>query len=161
MTQPYPNYLLELLVPWDLPIEQQLDEFDKEQLTKILDQFLQTLEQPSPEKELIILEEILASLDTVEVTPIEISSTKSYLENWEVADYDKYFNVMRVQSSSPALSLLKGVVVAYQAFLLLHYQNKQLNSTQIKLQKQGFISYACLLIRVCDLPLEKPVIFLE
>ncbi|ACB52396.1 hypothetical protein cce_3048 [Crocosphaera subtropica ATCC 51142] len=153
MTQPYPNYLLELLVPWDLPIEQQLDEFDKEQLTKILDQFLQALEQPSPEKERIIIEQILVSLETIEVFPVEIPSTKSYLENWEVADYDKYFDVMRVQSAKPAFSLLKGVVIAYHAFLSLHYQNKQLNSTQIVLQKQGFISYACLLIRVCDLPL--------
>ncbi|MEM8780703.1 MAG: hypothetical protein AAGF26_17930, partial [Cyanobacteria bacterium P01_G01_bin.49] len=145
MTQPYPISQLELLVPWDLPIEQELEEFDREKLTKMLDQFLQALEQQSPEKELIIIEQLLASLEIVETSPIDISSTKSYLENWEVTDYDNYFNVTHVQSPNPAICLLKSVVVTYYTFLLLFYQKKQLNLTQIELQKQGFISYACLL----------------
>ncbi|MEL4894889.1 hypothetical protein [Crocosphaera sp. Alani8] len=155
MEQSYPNYLLELLVPWDLPTEQQLNEQDRENLTKILDNFLRVLERPCHEKELISLDKILVSLEAIEVSALESISTKSHLEDWEITDYDKYFDVRRVESAKPAFSILKGIVSTYHAFLLLYHQNQHLDSHQIELQKQGFIAFAHLIIRVYDLPSEE------
>ena len=156
MTQTYPKHSLDLLFPGDLPIEQELNNSDQEKLSQIVTKFLQVFKQPSSEKELIILEEILVCLRSIEVVYCEIPSTQSYLENWEIFDYDQYFNVMRIKSSKQAFSLLKGIVTAYHSIVLVECENKQLNSPQIELQKKGFISYAKLLMRVCDLPITSP-----
>jgi hypothetical protein len=146
---------LELLVPWELPIEQQLSEASKAKLSKVLDWLLQSLKQTSPQKALLTINQSLFILGAAEVYLAKISSTKASLEGWEVEDFNNYFGINHVETQEPALCLVKGVLVAYQTFLHLSSQSSWLDPAQVELQKRGFASYARLLARVFDLRLEE------
>lgn len=155
MSESEPMPKLELLVPWDLPIEQQLSEANKAKLSEVLNQLLQALKQTSPQKALVTINQSLSFLGTVEVYSAEISSTKASLESWEVEDFNDYFGINHVKTQEPALCLVRGVLVAYQTFLHLSSQSSRLDPAQVELQKRGFASYARLLGRVFNLRLEE------
>lgn len=146
---------LYLLVPWKLPTEQQLSEAEKAKVCKALNQLLQALKQTSHQKSLATVNQGLANLDLDNVSAAQASSTKTPLKFWEVEDFDKYFGVIHVQTSEPAVCLVASVLVAYQTFLALNNYSNRFNPNQVELQKRGFESYARLLARVFNLCLEE------
>lgn len=146
---------LYLIVPWELPIEQQLCEADKAKICKALNQLLQALKQTSHQKALATVNQGLANLNLVDVSPAQASSTKTPLKLWEIEDFDKYFGVIHVQTPEPAVCLVTSVLVAYQTFLALNDYSSRFNPDQVELQKRGFESYARLLARVFNLCLEE------
>lgn len=63
-------------------------------------------------------------------------------------DYDRYFKINRIQSKQPEISLVKGLMINTQIFLLLCQKcSDRLDVQQIERQKQGFKTYALLLAR--------------
>lgn len=151
MSQNASDPLLYLLVPWDLPIQQQLSEANKTNLCKALNYLLQALKQTSHQEALATVNQGLATLDIDNVSPAQESSTKTPLKYWEVVDYDNYFGVVHVQSQEPAVCLVRSVLIAYQTFLTLNLYSSGLNPAQVELQKRGFESYVHLLARVFNL----------
>ncbi|MEM6614740.1 MAG: hypothetical protein AAF652_21360 [Cyanobacteria bacterium P01_C01_bin.72] len=139
---------LDLLVPWDIPIESQLDKEAQEQLSEVLMLFLQALSKSSVEEALSEVARLLEYLDAIDQTSVKIENTKTPLKNWEVQDYDRFFKINRIQTDYPEIALVKGLLLNTHTFLLLCQQcEDRLDLQQIELQKQGFITYARLLAR--------------
>lgn len=144
---------LDLLVPWDIPLEDQLDSIQQEKATKALKILLRSLEATSIEIALKEIDLALNYLGEIETTSADIIHTKTSLKNWEVADYDRYFKINRVRAKQPALCLVQGLLVDCRTFFCLCQSSANLDPMQLKIQKQGFISYAYLLARNFQLDL--------
>ncbi|MCJ8282735.1 MAG: hypothetical protein MJK14_23690 [Rivularia sp. ALOHA_DT_140] len=144
---------LDLLVPWDLPIDEQLTQADTVKLSQALVQILTALQQVDTSAALVIIQDELSKLASVDISPAKISSTKTPLKKWEVEDFDRHFGVNHVESQQPAFCILKSLMLAvYQMFILLDKQNNpKFDSVQLERQKQGYISYIHLLSRVYHL----------
>lgn len=153
MTKNTPTPRLYLLVPWDLPSQQQLNEVDHNKLCQALNQFLLALKQTSNKEALAIINKELVNLGIADVLTAEISSTETSLKSWEVKDFDNYFGVIHMETQEPALCLVRSIFVAYKTLLEISLGNCQLDPIQVELQKQGFITYAHLLARVFNLSL--------
>lgn len=139
---------LDLVVPWDIPIDCQLDQEAKEKLSKVLTIFLFALQETSITVLLSKIAIALESLDKIETTPVIVDKTQTPLKAWEIQDYDRYFKINRIQTNEPEIALVKGLLINTQTFILLCQQcGDRLDTKQIELQKQGFISYARLLAR--------------
>ncbi|MEO1433661.1 MAG: hypothetical protein AAFV71_32295 [Cyanobacteria bacterium J06633_8] len=145
---------LDLLVPWDLPIDEQLSEADTVKLSQALRQILKALEQVETSTALVIIEDELSKLGFVNIFPAKISSTKTPLKKWEVEDFDRHFGINHVKSQQPAFCIVKSLMFAvHRMFVMLDKQNNsKFDSLQIERQKQGYISYIYLLSRVYHLP---------
>ncbi|HEY9629826.1 MAG TPA: hypothetical protein V6C84_21175 [Coleofasciculaceae cyanobacterium] len=154
MTYPVLPSKLYLLVPWDLPIQQQLSDIDNVKLQRSLKQFLKALEQHSVQEAIAIIHQELAYLDISAVVPIQLSSTQTPLNAWEVEDFDSYFEVTHVQTQEPAVCMVWSLLVAYQVFLVLSDRGSDFDQTQVEQQRQGFKGYVYLLARVFNLNLE-------
>lgn len=154
MTHPVLPTKLYLLVPWDLPIQQPLSEDDKVTLERSLKQFIKALEQHLVQEAITTIHQALAHLDVNSVVPIQLASTQTPLNVWEVEDFDTYFEVSHVQTREPAICMVWSLLVAYQVFLILSDRGSDFDRTQVELQKQGFRSYIDLLARVFNLNLE-------
>lgn len=154
---------LYLLVPWDLPLEQDLSEVHQVKLSQALKQLLQALEEPSHQKALMLIEQELANLDLDGVFPATSSTTKTPLKSWEVQDFDQYFMVSHVKTPEPAFCVVWSLLAAYQNFLMLDGATQSeaqqspspFDPTQVKQLKAGLKSYAYLLVRVFRLSLEE------
>ena len=142
---------LDLLVPWDIPLEYRLSEPDKRQVQTSLRQLLQALQTPDFYQALTQIEQALVCLDIPNTQPAQVKSTKTALRSEEVDDYDQYFGVNHVQTEEIALCLVRGLLTNCHRFMALCSQSSQLDPQQIAQQKQGFISYVCLLARVFSL----------
>lgn len=146
---------LYLLVPWDLPIEQQLSEADQIKLRQALRQLLQALHQASNREAIAMINQELANLDIGNVFSPLVSSTKTPLKLWEVEDFNNYFNVSHVKTQEPAVCVVWSLLAAYQIFLTLEQYGSQFDATQVERLKEGLKSYAYLLVRVFSLSLEE------
>ena len=154
MTHYYDEYSqLDLLVPWDLPIDEQLSEADTVKLSQALRQILKALEQVETSAALVIIQDGLSKLAFVDIFPAKISSTKTPLKKWEVEDFDRHFGIDHVKTQKPAFCIVKSLMLAiHRMFILLDKQNNpKFDSIQIERQKQGYISYIQLLSRVYHL----------
>ncbi|NES95641.1 MAG: hypothetical protein F6K32_10490 [Desertifilum sp. SIO1I2] len=159
---PFPNRLY-LLAPWDLPIEQPLNETDRVKLGQTLQQFLQILDQNCDSRSdpcgnrvaLAALDRELASLDVGTLQPAPIPSTQTPLKPWEVADFDNYFSVSHVQSSESPSCMVWSLLMTYQIFLKLQCDGEPFDLTQTERLKAGMKSHAFLLARIFNLSLEK------
>ena len=141
------DFKLDLLVPWDIPLDFQLEPIQQKKITKALTILLRSLKETSIE---IALQEINLALDClgeVDISPVEINQTKTSLKTWEVTDYDDYFQINRVEAKEPALCLVKSLLVNCRAFFLLCQSDDNLDPIQLDIQKQGFVSYVYLLAR--------------
>lgn len=155
MTYPVLPSKLYLLVPWDLPIQQQLSDSDKATLERSLQQFLKALSQQSIQEAITSLDQALANLDISSIVPMQLTSTQTPLNISEVEDFDNYFEASHVQTQEPAICMVWSLLVAYQVFLMLSDRGSEFDQTQVELQKQGFRSYIYLLARVFNLNLDE------
>ncbi|MBE9216528.1 hypothetical protein IQ247_28365 [Plectonema cf. radiosum LEGE 06105] len=152
----YDQLQLDLLVPWDLPIDEQLNEADTVKLSQALSQILKALKQVDAFSAVVIIKNALSNLDSPNVFPAKISSTKLALKSWEIQDFDRHFDVNHVETQQPALCIAKSLMLAvYRMFVLLNEQNNHFDSLAVERQKTGYISYIRLLSRVYNLRLEE------
>ena len=94
---------LDLLVPWDLPIDEQLSEADTVKLSQALRQILKALLQVDTYAALVIIQDALSNNGfSFKVSPAKISSTKTPLKSWEVEDFDRHFGINHVQTTESA-----------------------------------------------------------
>ena len=144
---------LYLLVPDQLPSQNELNDAGRASILPSLNLALESLELDSQEEAIDKINLALAILKPSDILPIErnncnFKSTKKYRET---LDYDRYFNIRHIKSNNPEICLLKSILVAYQCFLLLEQESEQLNLENMKIQRQGFKSYFLLLARVYNL----------
>jgi len=142
---------LELLIPWELPLDQHLSSDDRTRVDQALRQLLQALENPSLQEALIRINQALEELGEIDTQTASIHSTKTSLKAWEVEDYDRYFQIRHVHTEQSAICLVQGLLVTCQRFLEISLQTPWLDAQHIQQQKQGFISYIHLLRRVFGL----------
>ncbi len=143
--------VLELLMPWDLPLDQYLSPTDRRRIDRALRQLLQALAQPSPPAALMRIRQALTTLGEVDTQTASIPNTQTALKPWEVEDYDRYFQIRHVHSEQSALCLVTGLLLTCQKFFEIYIQTPWLDTHQVKQQQQGFISYAQLLQRMFEL----------
>lgn len=141
------EFQLNLPIPWDIPLDYRLEPIQQQKLTKSLKLLLESLSLDSIDKSLTKNQQAIACLGIVTMQSVEVEQTKTFLKTWEVQDYDNYFKINRVRSTEPAAILVQSLLVNCRAFFLLCKNNKQLDKNQIKIQKQGFISYVYLIAR--------------
>jgi len=142
---------LELLIPWELPLNQYLSPADRSRICQVLRQLLQALENCPLQEALSRINQTLEALGEIETQPASIHSTKTSLKPWEVEDYDRYFQTCHVRTQQSALCLVKGLLVTCQKFMEICIQTPWLNAKYIQQQKRGFISYTYLLMRIFDI----------
>ena len=146
---------LELLVPWELPIEQCLSATQQFRVERALQQLLQALEQPEAVA-LSLVNQALVDFGTVSTSPAQIGMSKTPLKSPQIAEFDDYFEAIHVESSEPAACLVRSLLITYQRLLSLWLQADRLNleqfePAQVEQQKQGLLSYVYLLGRVFQL----------
>ncbi len=145
---------LYLLVPDELPSQNELNETSKACILPSLNLALESLDLDCREQAIEKINQALAILKSSDILPVDhnLTNTKKYRE---ALDYDRYFNVEHIKSSEPEICLLKSILVAYKCFLLLDKESNTFNSEKIKVQRQGFRSYFLLLGRVYNLIADK------
>lgn len=147
---------LYLLVPWDLPIDEQLSLSDQGKIRQILQSLLQALNESSSLQALTIVNRELEDLKfSSRLAPI--ATTKSSLKPWEVKDFNEYFNLAHVRTEDKSFCLVWGLLTVYKTLLLLDLDrdNPDFNSSRITDLQDGLKSYVYLLGRVFNLSLEK------
>jgi hypothetical protein len=142
---------LELLIPWELPLDQHLSPADRTRIDRALSQLLQALENLSLQEALSHINHALAELGEIDTQTASICNTKTSLKAWEVEDYDRYFQIRHVCTEQSALCLVQGLLVTCHQFVEIYLQTPWLDVQHIQQQKQGFISYIHLLRRIFDL----------
>lgn len=142
---------LELLIPWELPLEQTLPPADRAQIDRALKKLLQALEHLPSQQALNGINQALSALGEIDTQTAHIDSTQTSLKAWEIEDYDRYFQICHVQTEQSAICLVKGLLMTCQRFSEICTQTPCLNPQQVEQQKQGFISYIYLLRRMFEL----------
>jgi hypothetical protein len=137
-------------VPWDLPIEQELSAADQARIGQALQTLLRALQQPDAAA-LLLVNQAIAELGEIESALASDSSTKTSLQQPQVEDFDRYFEAIHVQTSDPAGCLVRSLLLTYQRALQLWLASDGFDPVQIAHQKQGFMSYGRLLLRVFHL----------
>ena len=152
MTDDLSNSHLDLLVPWDLPIDLNLSSYEKVVITHALTQLLTALNSKEQVAEAIaLIDQTIINLGEGHQSMPNIPKTKIVLKQWEIADYDRYFNIQHIESDTPAICIVCSLLLTYRQFLYLCEQNPSLNPIHIAQQKQGFEAIAHLLIRSFNL----------
>ena len=145
---------LNLLVPDELPTNNELSEANKEKVFLSLNLALESLDSDCQEQAIAQVNQALMILGTADTLPndIPIEGTR---KRREALDYDNYFNVNHVKSQEPEIFLVSSILIAYQRFLLLGHNCNKFDSHNIEIQRQGFRTYCKLLSRVFNLSLNE------
>ena len=150
----YSSNTLDLLVPWDIPLECALNEPIKQNIKESLRSLTQALNDPNLTQALTKIDYILANLPEPETYPAKTEKTKTSLSATAVEEYDTYFKVSHVQTThteDTALCLTKGLLTNCYHFISLCCSVPTLNPAQVTQQKQGFLSYITLLERTFNI----------
>jgi len=142
---------LDLLVPWDIPLECQLSEPIKQHIEESLRSLLGALNNPDLVQARLQIHQLINTLPTPNTRPAQVKSTKTALSNAAVEDYDTYFHTTHIQAEGPddtGLTLTQGILTNCHKFITLCCDTPDLDAQQISQQKQGFISYITLLSRI-------------
>lgn len=140
-----------LLVPGDLPIEEELSPSNKLRIRKILQTLLQSLNELSNQKALSTIERELATFDLSNISPASISSNQSSLKPWEIEDFNNYFKLVHVITDDKSTCLVWGLLTAYKTLLVLERDNPKFNPNLVRDLKEGLKSHIYLIGRVFNL----------
>ncbi|MEM9212754.1 MAG: hypothetical protein AAGD25_00125 [Cyanobacteria bacterium P01_F01_bin.150] len=161
MTDDLSNLNLDLLVPWDLPTDLTLSIQEKEVVTHALAQLITSLEQEKIKEETMVkcpfkesialINQAIATLGTGHQSIPNTTKEKISLKQWEIIDYDRYFNIQHIESETPAICIVRSVLLTYRQFLYLCNQNPNLDPNNVIRQRQGFEAIALLLTRIFNL----------
>ena len=143
---------LNLLIPEQLPTQNELKESNKEKVLRSLNLALQSLDMDCQEQAILQINQALIILNPTDILTADFNP-KDIKKNRSTLEYDNYFNVKHVQSKEPEICLVRSVLIAYQYFLLLCYETNKFDFDNIKIQQQGFRNYFQLLSRVFNLSL--------
>ena len=143
---------LNLLVPENLPIQEELSAINKEKISLSLKLVLQSFDSNCKNHAILQVEQALTILGTTKMLPGNFY-TRNAKKHQEALDYDNYFNINHVISEEPEICLCKSVIIAYQRFLSLCSESNRFTSENIEIQRQGFKTYFQLLSRVFNLSL--------
>lgn len=146
---------LHLLVPWELPVEEQLSESNRSKIRQVLKHLLQALDELSNQKALAIINQELANLDISSISPALISSTETSLKPWEVEDFNDCFKLSHVTTKDKSICIVWGLLVVYKTLLVLDEDGNQFDPKFLKNLEEGLKSYIYLLERVFSLSLEE------
>ncbi|MEL6468405.1 MAG: hypothetical protein AAFQ74_01640 [Cyanobacteria bacterium J06623_4] len=150
---------LDLLVPWDLPVECEPKAPEKqkiEQSLRSLLTLLQTfsLQTPNLQQAQTQLTQLQTALTKPTTTPAQITNTKTALTPTAIEDYDTYFHITHVQtqtSTDTALCLTHGLLTNCHKFITLCLSSSAINPQHTHQQIQGFITYLHLLTRIFNI----------
>ncbi|MBK4215978.1 hypothetical protein JJJ17_08585 [Paracoccus caeni] len=141
--------MLDLMLPAELPADLVTNPAEAALIARTLDGFLDALDLP--ERRGARCQALLASLGHAGSGGVAgVGQTDIPAKTAEVEDFDRYFNVRRVATDSPALTLLRGLLQTATAVLSLA-ERGSLPPAKVARQVQGFASYARLLERLCNL----------
>ncbi|MEL7226031.1 MAG: hypothetical protein AAF810_18805 [Cyanobacteria bacterium P01_D01_bin.36] len=145
---------LDLLVPWDIPLECQLSEPVKKQIGEGLRSLLKILNTPNLSQSHHQITHLLTTFPKPKTQPAQVKSTKTALSPAAVEDFDTYFKTNHIQTKTDddtALTLTYGLITNCHKFITLCHHTPQLSPQHVTQQKQGFISYSLLLTRVFNI----------
>ncbi|MEH1848181.1 MAG: hypothetical protein V7L25_25185 [Nostoc sp.] len=77
-----PLQQLELLVPWELPLETQLSQSNQIKLTKALTELLTALAESDVEQGIVTLQNTIAELEIYDTFTAQVTSTNTTLKYW-------------------------------------------------------------------------------
>lgn len=146
---------LYLIVPGNLPIEEQLSSSNQVKIRQILQSLLQALNELSNCQALAIVDRELANLDLSTIYPASISSTQTALKPWEVEDFNHCFKLAHVTTEDKSTCLVWGLLTVYKTLLVLERDNPKFNPSRVKDLQEGLKNYVYLLGRVFNLSLEE------
>ena len=138
---------LDLLIPEQLPSENELSESNKKKVLLALKIALKSLDIDCQKQTILQIDRALIILKQTEIFTVNFSK-KDTQKNRDFLDYDNYFNVNHVKSKEPEICLVRSVLIAYKSFILLCNYSSTFNFENIEIQRQGFRSYFQLLSRV-------------
>ncbi|MEO1004644.1 MAG: hypothetical protein AAFW67_02080, partial [Cyanobacteria bacterium J06638_38] len=144
---------LYLLIPGDLPIDEQLSSSNQIKISQILQNLLQALNELSNHQALTIINRELADLDLSNICPSPIPSTQTSLKPWEVEDFNQCFKLSHVATEDKCICLVWGLLTVYKTLLVLERDNPKFNPSRVKDLKEGLKSHVYLLGRVFNLSL--------
>lgn len=139
---------LDLLLPGQLPAEISPTPQEAALIAVVLPAFLRALEQPQTRA--ARCRALLAALGDGGAAPAQTGKVTIPAKPAEIEDFDRYFDVRRVASESPALPLLRGLLQTASAVFTLS-DRAALPPSQIERQRSGFAAHARLLARICNL----------
>lgn len=145
---------LNLLVPWDIPLECQLSEPVKQQIEQSLRSLLQTLNNPNFTQANLQINQILNDFPKPNTQPAQVQNTRTALSTAAIEDYDTYFHISHVQTQTAedtALCLTQGLLTNCHKFITLCRTTPTLPPQHIAQQKQGLIAYIHLLTRAFNI----------
>ncbi|MEM1367734.1 MAG: hypothetical protein AAGG02_06890 [Cyanobacteria bacterium P01_H01_bin.15] len=142
---------LDLLVPWEIPLEYDLDDSQQAEIRTALHQLLTALKTPDKIQAQQQIAQIINTLSIPQTNLAQVEHSKTRLTILDIEDYDIYFKVRHIQSDDPALCLVQGLLVNSYQFIKLCLQNPNLNPLHVQQQQQGLISYIHLLTRLFKL----------
>lgn len=146
---------LYLLVPKNLPIDEQLSSSKQIEIRQALQKLLQALNESSNSQALIIIDRALADIDLSDINPALIASTQTSLKTWEVEDFNRCFKLAHVTTKNRSICLVWGLLTVYKTLLVLEQQEPEFNPSLVQDLKEGLKSHAYLLGRVFNLSLEE------
>ncbi|MEM8722524.1 MAG: hypothetical protein AAGE84_25090 [Cyanobacteria bacterium P01_G01_bin.39] len=146
---------LYLLVPGELPIEEQLSSSDQVKIRPALQNLLQALNELSNRQALVMINQELAKLDLSNVCSAPIPPTQTSLKPWEVEDFNQCFKLAHIATEDKSVCLVWGLLTVSKTLLILERDNTKFNPSRVKDLKEGLKSHVYLLGRVFNLSLEE------
>ena len=141
---------LNLPLPEDLPIYQQLDRACQEQLSWSLNLILRS-QKADFAQAIVQVDRAIDLLDRANQS--SWNGGKNTKKQQEAQDYDNYFNISHVKSDRPEITLVRSILVAYQRFLWLTNLSQKLDPENVATQREGFLVYVRLVSRIFNLSL--------
>jgi hypothetical protein len=140
---------LDLLVPWELPDAGALPTAQRSAVAEALTALRTALNSANSDATTIarIIHRLPGSLSRTH----QPEDTRSPLSQREVEEYDRYFLINHVDSETPALTMVRSLLLSSQVFVAICDSSTGLDGEQIELQRQGFLAHVDLLRRVFDL----------
>ncbi|MEH1907472.1 MAG: hypothetical protein V7L05_11275 [Nostoc sp.] len=151
MESEYLNLLTPQQLPTQLTLSDEMDERVSEALKLILEAVNHSCGDLAGDK----LNQALIIIGETKRSPVnDLLTHNSFLSLEKIDDFDRYFQIVHVQTEDTAIVLISSLLVALREFLLLS-QSKDFNSSKVVDLKKGYQEYVKLLTRVFTLSWEE------
>ncbi|MEH2362693.1 hypothetical protein [Nostoc sp.] len=139
---------LNLLTPQQLPTELALSDEVDERVSEALKLILEAVNHSCADLAGDKLNQALIIIGETKRSPVnDLLTHNSFLSLEKIDDFDRYFQIVHVQTEDTAIVLISSLLVALREFLLLS-QSKDFNSSKVVDLKKGYQEYVKLLTRV-------------
>jgi len=139
--------VLKLLVPEQLPPNgPPLSEAASKEIRKIFSQLRSSFEAEDPDDSRTLLEELLKNFAEPD-SERGVVKDEEPISNRSIINFDTYFEVEHIVSTTPAWSLIQSIAESGVAFYDLLSSCREVSPEDIALQRAGFLSYLDLLER--------------